>query len=278
MKIIKQENKIIVDTESFNIKAILECGQVFSYHKLTNDKYLVVSMDNVATVSILQDKTIIESNKIDYFYNFFDFNTDYKEIERKIIEISPNYKEMIKDTLRILKQDPYQTIISFIVSANNNIKRIKGILDRLCIKYGTYMPNYKCYSFPTLNQISLAKKEDFIEIGAGYRSDYLCKTIKQLQQPRFNMDKLINLSTNELKSRLLELSGIGPKVADCILFFGFGRTDVFIVDTWIKKAYSLFSSEIRNEKQISDYFIKKFGELSGYAQQYLFNYMINKDI
>ena len=265
MKIERKLKTIIIENKFFDIASILECGQIFSFLKKSDNEYVVVSMNKVATVIIEGNKTIIKSKDIDYFYHFFDLDTNYDFIENKIIKISPPFK------------DEYQTIISFIVSANNNIKRIKGILNRISEKFGSFISEYQIYSFPTLKQLSKATKEDFEKVGAGYRSDYLVKTIKQLQHPRYNIEELKKLNTKELKIRLLELFGVGPKVADCILFFGFGRTDVFIVDTWIKKSYTMFSDEKRNEKQISQYFVNMFGVYSGYAQQYLFDYMLHKN-
>lgn len=276
MRVLQERSKIVVeDEEDFDIKQILECGQVFSFCQNAGE-YVVVSMDRVAHISICGNKTIISTPFVKYFYNYFDLGTNYGEIKEKIRKCYPNFDKFFaggKD-IRILHQDPFQTIISFIVSANNNIPRIKKILNNICKVFGRKIEE-NVYSFPTLQQLKCAKKEDFDLAGAGYRSEYLVKTIELLQSERFSIENLKKLPTNLLRKTLMALAGVGGKVADCILFFGFGRGDSFPVDTWIRKAYSLFCSQPRSDKEISKYFLQIFGDVAGYAQQYIFNFMIN---
>ena len=130
------------------------------------------------------------------------------------------------------------------------------------------------YSFPTLTELKKVTKDDFTQMGCGYRSDYLVKTIKMLGEKDFDMNYLKTLETPILRQKLMTLRGVGRKVADCILFFGFSRTDVFPVDTWIRKAYKDFCDKPRTDEKISDYFVSIFNNLSGYAQQYIYNYML----
>ncbi len=277
MKLQKEKNKIVITNDlDFNIIQTLECGQVFSFIKPSDNSYVVISTNKIANITYDDSTTIIESNDIDYFYNYFDLNTDYNKIKKEIISINPNVSKYLGfgDGIRILKQDIYQTIISFIVSANNNIKRIKGILFRLSSEYGSKISE-GIYAFPTLEQLSKVTSEDYARLGAGYRSDYLVKTINSLKTTEYDINFLKSLSTIKLREKLLSLSGVGPKVADCILLFGFGRTDVFPVDTWIRKTYYLFEQKKLSDKDISNYFVNIYGTYSGYAQQYLFNYMIN---
>ena len=276
MRVLQEKNRIVVEDENdFDIKQILECGQVFSFYKKDNG-YIVTSMDKIVYITLCEGKTIIETTDVDYFYNFFDLSTDYAKIKDKIKEYYPNFDKFFaggKD-IRILHQDPFQTIISFIVSANNNIARIKKILNNISFKFGKEIED-GIYSFPTIQALKNATEEDFARAGAGYRSEYLVKTIEMLQEDRFNIENMKKLPTGELRDRLMELMGVGGKVADCILFFGFGRSDSFPVDTWIRKAYLMFCSKPRTDKEISKYFLQIFREVSGYAQQYIFNYMIN---
>ncbi|MGN0798331.1 MAG: DNA-3-methyladenine glycosylase family protein [Christensenellales bacterium] len=276
MKALRKKNIIEIESQNdFDIKQILECGQVFSFYK-TDYGYVVVSMDKVAHIFCSGNTTRIKTKDVEYFWRYFDLDTDYGKIRGKIKEYYPQFDRFWQagENIRILKQDAFQTIISFIVSANNNIARIKKILNSICKKFGSEIED-GVYSFPTLEQLSVATKEDFSQAGAGYRSEYLTKTIQCLQQEEFDISKMLQLSTKELRERLLLLPGVGGKVADCILFFGFGRSDSFPVDTWIRKAYSLFCSTPRNDKEISKYFLDIFREVSGYAQQYIFNFMIN---
>lgn len=275
----KDKNKIVIQNEhDFSIMQILECGQVFSFQKIDENTCYVVSMDKFAKITFDDCITTIYSKNLDYFYNYFDLNTDYEKIKEKILN---KYKDfsvyfLNGNAIRILHQDALQTIISFIVSANNNIKRIKKILNNLCRDYGVVLEK-DIFSFPNLEQLSKITVEDFTRLGAGYRAKYLYESIKKLQTEEYDINYLNSLTTIQLKEKLLSLDGVGPKVADCILFFGFNRKDVFPVDTWIRKAYRLFSNEKKNDRQISSYFVNMFGDVSGYAQQYIFNYMITKD-
>ncbi len=281
MKVFKTDDKIIIHNENeFNISQILDCGQVFSYYKKSQDCYIVVSMDKSAKIIFDDEKTIIETKYVDYFYNYFDLDTDYNKIREDLVKTYVGFEKFFLNghSIRILKQDKFQTIISFIISANNNIKRIKKILNTICQNYGEILFD-DVYSFPDIARLSKVTSLDYKKMGAGYRSEYLVNTIKKLQTKDFDLDYLSSLQTPLLRKKLLELDGVGPKVADCILFFGFSRSDVFPVDTWIRKGYKLFCLKNRSDKEISKYFISIFSNLSGFAQQYLFNYMItNKNL
>lgn len=278
MKVIKEKDCIIIENdESFNIVDILECGQVFSYKKTSDDAYFVISFDKYAKIIFDKTNTKIFTKDVEYFYNYFDLNTDYEKIKNNL-KTNFGYFSKYLDAgkgIRLLKQDSYQTIISFIVSANNNIKRIKNILFKMSEKFGSKIENTDFYAFPTLQQLSKATVTDFNLLGAGYRSEYLIETIKLLQTEEFSIKNLKSLTTKELKKKLLMLKGVGPKVADCIALFGFSRMDVFPVDTWIRKAYYLFETKKMSDDKISDYFVNIYKDLSGYAQQYLYNYMLN---
>ncbi len=276
MKITKEKDGIIIENDNdFNIEDILECGQVFSFERTSSNSYLVVSLDKWARIVFDDKRTIIYTKEVEYFYNYFDLDTDYEKIKKEICLLYNGFEKffIVGKGIRILRQDPYQTIISFIVSANNNIKRIKKILNKICERFGEKL-DCGIYSFPSASNLLQATEKDFIELGAGYRSSYLVDTISKLNSKDYNVNDMVNLDTLSLRKKLLELKGIGPKVADCILFFGFHRTDVFPVDTWIKKAYEMFSNSKRSVTKISEYFVSIFKNYSGYAQQYIFNYMI----
>ena len=277
MKVIKQKNEIIVKDKNFDIKSILECGQIFSFKQINENDYVVESSSKFAIVKKSTNCTYIKTKDIDYFYNFFDFDTDYDKIKDQILKLCPLFSSLKMRQLRILKQDPYQTIFSFIVSQNNNIKRIKKILNNISQNYGSYNKEYNMYTFPTLDQLKNVTQDDFSKLGAGYRSQYLEKAVASLSREDFDIENLKALDTDNLKKKLLSLYGVGPKVADCILFFGFNRTDVFPVDTWIRKGYSMFCSDKKTDEQISKYFINIFKDLSAYAQQYLYDFMLNQN-
>ncbi len=264
-----EKNKIIIQNlEDFNITHILECGQVFRFVKRENGNYLIHSLDKRAEIVSHPTYAEIITSDVEYFINYFDLNTDYAKIKSDLSKFNL-LKEPIKYGygIRILKQDLFEMIISFIISANNNIKRIQGIIERICTFCGTNKGEY--YAFPTLDQLNKCTKEDFASFGAGYRADYLYKVCRQLQN--FDLNTLYNMDAPTARKTLCSFMGIGPKVADCILLFGMARQDVFPVDTWIMKVYQeTFAGKLTNRENIAKFFVDYFGNLSGYAQQYLF--------
>lgn len=268
----------IFGKEDFDIKEILECGQVFSY-KFMGDCYLVYSADKKAKVTETSLGYIIKTNHPNYFENYFDLKTDYGKIKETLSKF-PILKKPIDfgKGIRILKQNLFETLISFIVSANNNIKRIQMILERLREKLGSKVGDF--YAFPTREQLKSASVEFFKEIGAGYRADYLYKVVRQIDDNTLNDWQ--KLDTKDLRNKLISLSGVGPKVADCVLLFGYGRQDVFPVDTWIEQMYVKFycsnSQIVPNREKIRENLVKEFGNLSGYAQQYLFYSMRSREV
>jgi N-glycosylase/DNA lyase len=162
-----------------------------------------------------------------------------------------------------------ETVVSFIISANNNIPRIKGIINRICERLGEEKDGYR--AFPTAERLLSADEALFRELGAGYRAAYLVKAAKCLRDAR--LYELQNLGTKEARKRLLGICGVGRKVADCILLFSFKKTDIFPVDTWSKKIYNMLGM-IKTDcaSTMSENLVGRFGPLSGYAQQYLYYY------
>lgn len=295
MKYKKLNNKIIIDDlNEFNINQIFDCGQIFRYY-IDNKVAEVISGDKYAQIYTDDNGTEILTNEVEYFEHFFDLNNDYDLIKNKLIEdefLSPciNFGYGI----RILNQDLFEMIVSFIISANNNIKRIKNSLNALSKKFGSkkdfcfkYNSNIKqikdsplsilksnmieYYAFPTLEQLKCATINDFVEAGLGYRAEYMYDTIQRLTQN--DLDSFVELSKDERLNFLLSLKGVGEKVAHCIMLFATHETSVFPVDTWINKVYNdLTNTTTTNRKQISKDLTNRYGNLSGYAQQYFFYY------
>lgn len=256
-----QNNTIITEAKDFNIKQTLECGQLFRY--TINDSYATVfTLDKKAILYQKNDEIIIENEDKDYFTNYFDLNCDYSEIKKQLKDL-PLMKNAIRYGygIRILRQDIVETIISFIISANNNIPRIQGILNRIA-------PNG---IFPQIVDLLQFKEEDFKKMGCGYRASYLEKTIKTLAENKINLSAPYEMTGASANKYLCNnLVGVGPKVADCILLFGYHKMDVFPVDTWVKKIYQDLFGEMTSPKIIRDKLINLYGENAGYAQQYLF--------
>ena len=268
-----ENNKIIIfDKTEFNPKHILECGQIFRYKKTSGTDYMVFSADKFAKIVAKDDCFEIISANIEYFENFFDLKTDYSAIKSKLARQNETLKLATEfgGGIRILNQNPIETILSFIISANNNIKRIQSLVEKLCAKCGTNVGDY--FAFPTLEQICTLSVDDLKQMGMGFRAKYIYSTAKTLCEVKF--DNWNKLDTEKLLFELKKLAGVGPKVADCIALFGYHKMDTFPVDTWVEKIYNCYFSaeKITNRQIIHKNLLNLFGENSGYAQQYLFYY------
>ena len=265
---ITDEGIKVFNKADFNPQHILECGQVFCYDK-EGENYISYPQDKVATIVEFEKFYLIKTENVEYFVDYFDLKTDYSTIKQRLSKFSIMEKPIsFGGGIRILNQDLLETLVSFIISANNNIKRIKVILNNIRKGLGREIEK-DIYSFPTYQQLKTADEEFFKQAGAGYRAKYLVKVLNQITPHLLQEWK--KLSTQELRSRLISLSGVGPKVADCVLLFGYHRGESFPVDTWIAKMYNAHFPPIENRNLMRENLIKTFGvDLSGYAQQYLF--------
>ena len=275
MYTIKDDKILIKNEEDFVPMHILECGQIFRYKK-TDNGYTVFSKNHKAVIQKIETGYEITTDDIAYFIEFFDFDTDYSIIKTAlskdtVLHQAINYGKGI----RILKNDLFEIIISFIISANNNIPRIQKSIEFIAENLGEKIDDY--YAFPTLDRLASADLDFFKKAGTGYRAEYLVDTIAKIKNCEFDIALLKTLNTNDARRYLLTLKGVGEKVADCILLFGMHRLDVFPVDTWINKIYneSFTENPLANRKQISQNLVNRYGDLSGYAQQYLFYYRRN---
>lgn len=276
---LENEKIIVLDKTQFNPMHILECGQIFRYAKDEDGNYFVQSKNHIAHIYERSDCYEILSDDPKYFVEFFDLNTDYNPI-KEFLKRDKILSPMVDFGygLRILKNDSQEAIFSFIISQNNNISRIKNIIEKLCQigdEYidGTTKKPYK--SFPTTEKLSAADFSFYKTLGAGYRDTFLKATADSLKN--INIDELKNLSTDELLNFLIKQKGIGVKVASCILLFGFNRQEKFPVDTWIEQVYyNHYSDKKMSRVEIQKFFENKYKNYSGLAQQYLFFYERSK--
>ena len=273
------------NVKSFELRDIFECGQCFRWNKQEDGSYTGVFKNNVLNVKKNKDEIIFEGiceNDIQQTVeNYFDLNRNYEKIKEQLSRIDQNMKMSIEygNGIRILNQDLWETIISFIISANNNIPRIKGIIERLSEKYGDeikYKGN-KYYTFPTQEQLKNVTVEEYRKLGLGFRDIRLYETTKMILNKQVDIGNMKNNpNTIEVREELLKLSGVGPKVADCILLFSdLKRFEVFPIDVWVRRVmndlYIKNEDETKvNKKQIEKIANEKFGDLAGLAQQYLF--------
>lgn len=260
MKYVLSHNLITTEVP-LDCKAVLECGQIFRYGKV-GDGYEVYSLDK---------RCVVCGNKIvtdqpEYFAKFFDLDTDYDVI----CDTLSKFDEIKDDVefgrgIRLLRQDLFETVISFIISANNNIPRIKGIIERLCALAGERKDGY--YAFPTPQRLSTVSQSMLRDIGMGFRDKYIYETT-QIVTSSDILQRIAAADTVKARELLLTLSGVGPKVADCILLFGLRRFDCFPVDTWMMKRCK--TQELDTPLKVRDYYLKRYGEYAGPAQQYIF--------
>ncbi len=270
MKIELAKDKIIItNPQDFDLVQTLNCGQIFRYN-IVGDLAYVYSMDKRAKITFNKNKIEILSSDIKFFYNFFDLDRDYSKIKSILIK-----DEFLRPAIeygagiRILNNDAYEMLISFIISANNNIARIKKSIEYLCAHFGKDMGEY--FAFPTLNELKKASIADFEKAGLGYRARQMFETVQKLSAD--GIEKLKAMNKEEQFKFLISLKGIGEKVANCIMLFGLGVKDVFPVDTWINKVYNDLTKRKENDrKKISRELVARYGNLSGFAQQYVFYY------
>ncbi len=265
--------KFDYDATYFNPEQVLDCGQTFRFTPF-KEGYFVVSADKACYIYTDGVQTVVESDDGDYFYNYFDLGRDYSKIIARAkshdIPLLSRSAEELKG-LRLLNQNYEEMLYSFIISQNNNIPRIKGIISRICAGLGEKkeFAGREYYSFPTTEKLAGAGRGFFKNAGCGYRDVFLAETSSRVLKE--GISHLLLLSSAELKRELLTYKGIGAKVADCVALFGFGKRDSFPVDVWIEKIYKEdFGGTLTDRKKINEYFCSLFGEDSGYIQQYLF--------
>ena len=297
----KEQKYILENQNSFELKDIFECGQCFRWNKQEDGSYIGVIKNGVIQVKkekkickemngakeINKTKEIItftgkcDGNFKEIVEEYFDLNRDYEKIKKQLENIDEYLKISIEygKGIRILNQDLWETIISFIISANNNIPRIKGIIERLSQKYGEPIEfqGNTYYTFPTPEQLKDVTVEEFRKLGLGFRDIRLYETTHMTLENKVNLEDLRkNPNTQEVRNELLKLSGVGPKVADCILLFSdLKRFDVFPIDVWVRRVMNDLYIKESDESKVSKTKIEKlaeekFGDLKGLAQQYLF--------
>ena len=276
---------VIKNQDSFELEDIFECGQCFRWNKEEDSSYTGIIKNGVINVKKFGNeiifKGICDKEIKDIVEDYFDLTRDYSKIKKQLSEIDTYMKTSVEygKGIRILNQDLWETIISFIISANNNIPRIKGIIERLSAKYGKKIEwnGKKYYTFPTPEELKEVSVEDYRKLGLGFRDIRLYETTKMILENKVDLQKLReNPDTKEVREQLLTLSGVGPKVADCILLFSdLKRFEVFPIDVWVRRVMNDLYIKEEDETKVSKVKIEKianekFGSLAGLAQQYLF--------
>ncbi len=280
-----EQKYILKNQESFELKHIFECGQCFRWNENEDGSYTGVIKQGVIRVEKKENEIIFEGildGEIqEIIEQYFDLKRNYDKIKMQLSNIDKYLKNSIEygEGIRILNQDLWETIISFIISANNNIPRIKGIIERLSRKYGRKVVwrQKEYYIFPTSEELKDASIDDFRSLGLGFRDKRVYETTRMILEKKVDLEKLhTETDTIKVREKLLILSGVGPKVADCILLFStLKRFDVFPVDVWVRRVMNELYIKNEDETKVSKNEImklakEKFGDLEGIAQQYLF--------
>lgn len=283
---------IVKGVRDFDPLHIFECGQCFRWQRQSDGSYTGVVRGKAANVAYTKDASqtldaahtpgtlVLENVTMEEFrqiwFDYFDLGTDYSMI-KKTVSIDPIMKKAIEfgSGIRILRQEPWEVLISFILSSNNRIPRIKKIIDDICRLFGSQIEYYslKYYTFPDARALAACSLGQIQECRAGYRCAYIHETSKAVVDGGFDPQRLAVMETDEARETLLKLMGVGNKVADCILLYSGIKRDVFPTDVWVKRVMEeLYFGREASFKEIQQFAAKQFGEYAGVAQQYLFYY------
>ncbi len=280
----KEQKLVLNNLDSFELEHIFDCGQCFRWNKQDDDSYIGVINSGVLKVSKNKNRVvfegILEGDINSIIYDYFDLGTNYDEIKREFSKIDDSMKKSVDFGygIRILNQDLWEMIISFIISANNNIPRIKGIIERISEKCGEKITwNGKdYYLFPTVEKLSELSVSDLRALGTGFRDKRIYKTTQMILNNEVSIDKLTKMkNTLEIREELLKLDGVGEKVADCIMLFALKRYDSFPIDVWVRRVMNTLYIHNEDETKVTKKAIQEcaynlFEEKQGLAQQYLF--------
>lgn len=263
----RDNNTYLTLKDPFSLPQTLDCGQAFRFEVIEGEKWGGMACGRYLELEILENDQVVlyNVNETEFegvWRNFFDLDRDYSEIIEKISanEVLKKASEYGKG-IRVLNQPPWETLCSFIISQNNNIKRIKGIISRLCETYGEKTQGG--YTFPTAEKLASLTPEDLAPLRAGFRAKYILDAAKKVATGEINLDSLKDLPYKEAQAELLKIKGVGPKVADCALLFSHHHIEAFPQDVWIKKAMTqLFGGALPESAK----------PYAGIVQQYIFFY------
>ena len=283
MNVYEKNNVVILEgVADFDPKHIFECGQCFRWMAEEDGSYTGVAKGKVINVSRENDTVYIKNSSLkdfnDIWKDYFDLNTDYTKIKNILKNMDEHLEKATEFGwgIRILRQDPWEMIISFIISSNNRIPMIQRAIGNLSRQYGTYIGQYNgvdYYDFPTPEQLNKASIEDIRACSTGFRDKYIKSTTEAVINNNDDVYKYNSLSTEECRKELMKFNGIVPKVCDCIALFGMQKYDTFPVDVWVKRVMlEFYVDDDMSLPKMRTYAIDKFGDLSGFAQQYLFYY------
>ena len=270
--------------KTFKLEDTITCGQIFRFFKMEDGSFDIILKDRVINVYEKNNYLYVSSNNEDdlksVVMNYFDLDNDYDKINEYLLKQDKKLDDAINFSkgLMMIKQDPFETIMEYIISANNSVPSIASALNNIALKYGKKLifNDKEYYLFPQYKDLKDVKENDLRECKVGFRDKYLKAMIDKLNNNELDLDSFYNMDTKEALDKLMENIGIGPKVASCILLFAYQKYDVFPVDTWVKKVMKT-KYNIEGEKNIRAFASITYGKYSGIAIQYLFNYGRNSN-
>lgn len=278
---------IVEQLEYFNIGQILESGQIFRFEKINPHTYRLIAKGKCIKVIQLPESTtlMIYNSTLGEFEEiwrpYFDIDTDYKKIAQTLSQKDECMSKAIDfgKGIRLLKQDPWEMLISFIISQNKAIPHIQKCIENISERYGQKIAyeeeeNRYYYTFPTPEELSQATEEELRECKVGFRAPYIVDACQKVMNGEVILNDLFNMGAKEAKEELMKIKGVGPKVSDCILLFAYGKMDLFPTDVWIKRVVEgiYFDGKEISLQAIQTFAREYFADLAGYAQQYLFYY------
>jgi N-glycosylase/DNA lyase len=252
----------------FHLAETLECGQCFRWDALPDGSYRGIAHRCEIRIC-LEDGTFVlygvELREFEaYWVSYFDLALDYGEVKRALCRLEPRLipAAQYAPGIRVLRQDPWEALATFILSQNNNIPRIRGIVERMCRCFGVLLPGGG-YAFPTAERLALLEEADLAPLRCGFRARYLLDAARKVAGGGLALDEVAEMPLSEARDALMKIRGVGPKVADCALLYGMHRLDAFPMDVWIKRAMAVLLPDRKPQD---------LGEYAGIAQQYLFHY------
>ena len=263
--------------QDFDLRHIAESGQCFRMNRLNSydsgiAEYEIVSVDKYLKVT-QEGKNFTfycENDEYEnYWHDYFDFDTDYAVIK----EMADSKDEFLCRAIefgtgiRILRQNLWEMIVTFLISQQNNIPRIRKCVENICLKYGEPIKGTDKYSFPTPDKLAVLQDDALMECNLGYRSKYVVRAAKSVVSGEINLDELLQMEYEQSRERLLEIYGIGKKVADCVCLFGLHHVGAFPIDTHIK--------QILEREYPNGFPLERYDGYAGIIQQYIFYYEIN---
>lgn len=273
----------IILSKPFNLNDTVSCGQIFRFYKQEDNSYDIILNDRVINVYEKDNYLFVSSDNEDnleyIITEYFDLNNDYENINSSIVKLDSKINDAVlfSKGLKMIKQEPFETIIEYIISANNGVPQIASAMNNIATNYGKKIlfNNKEYYLFPSYEDLKEVTEEEYHNCKVGFRDKYIYQIISKLNNNEFDINLIYDMDTNKALEYLMSNVGIGPKVASCILLFAYQRYDVFPIDTWVKKIMK-DRYNIEGEKNIRKFAKDTYGNYSGLAIQYLFNESRNK--